>query len=115
VRVADHFHGEYASELPDLMVEWNRETPFFAATSRRTGEVGPASSWGRSGDHTSNAMLIAAGPGVRPGRFANKPKLVDIAATVARLSAVDMAGLEGRAVPEIVGETAEAHTHVGVV
>jgi predicted AlkP superfamily phosphohydrolase/phosphomutase len=112
VRVTDHFEGDSLSELPDLFVEWNRETPFDAATSKRTGEIGPATSWGRSGDHTSHAMLIAAGPGIRAGRFANKPKLVDIAATVGTVLTVDMSGLEGQAVPEIVCTATEVHAPV---
>lgn len=102
VRVADHFQGEFLGGLPDLLVEWDRESPFYAVTSEHTGEIGPALSWGRSGDHTPHAMLIGAGPNIGHGSFARPPELVDIAATVGSLLAVDMSSLEGQPIPEIV-------------
>lgn len=114
VRVADHFQGELLNELPDLFVEWNRESPFYAVTSKRTGEIGPALSWGRSGDHTPHAMLIAVGPAIRHGGFSRPPELVDIAATVGALMSVDMSRLEGQPVPEILPTAKEAHTPIEV-
>lgn len=53
--------------LPDLFVEWHRETPIERVWSPTAGVVHrPVTLW-RTGDHQQRSMVIARGPGIQPG------------------------------------------------
>jgi predicted AlkP superfamily phosphohydrolase/phosphomutase len=103
VRVADHMKGERLDSMPDLMVEWRRTAPFSALESPQIGRIERAASWGRTGDHTPHALIMAQGPGIVPGRLAEVPSIVDIAATIGVLQRVEMAGLDGKPILGLCG------------
>jgi predicted AlkP superfamily phosphohydrolase/phosphomutase len=96
VRVARELAGERIDELPDLLVVWNRETPFDAIESPLIGRIDQVRSWGRTGDHTANAMLMVQDPRVPPGPFTESPRIVDIPATIAALQGVMLPDCDGR-------------------
>jgi predicted AlkP superfamily phosphohydrolase/phosphomutase len=102
VRVDRELAGEHLDALPDLFIEWNRDTPFQAVTSPRLGTIGPALSWGRTGDHSPRAMLISRRGDLLAGAFGSAPRVVDIPATILSLLDVEGSGLDGIPVDEIV-------------
>jgi predicted AlkP superfamily phosphohydrolase/phosphomutase len=96
VRVARELPGERIDDLPDLLVVWDRQTSFDAIESPRIGRIDDVRSWGRTGDHTSNALLMVRHPGLQPGRFTKSPRIVDVPATIAALQGVTLPGCDGR-------------------
>lgn len=80
---ADLYHGPFAHELPDLLVEWNRRRPVRGMSSPRIGNVPLPDLPGRSGDHTNAGLLIATGPGLTPGQIQRTVPIVDLAPTFA--------------------------------
>ena len=103
VRVTDQpeYTGPMLDILPDLFVVWNREAPFDGVESARIGRIDGARSWGRTGDHTPNAMIIAQGPGLPPGRLQSIPQVMDIAPTLAALCGVRLGSTDGSPITEI--------------
>jgi predicted AlkP superfamily phosphohydrolase/phosphomutase len=96
VRVARELAGERIDDLPDLLIVWDRNTPFEAIESPQIGRIDDVRSWGRTGDHTSNAMLMVQDQRMRPGRFTQSPGIVDVPATIAALQGVMLPGCDGR-------------------
>jgi predicted AlkP superfamily phosphohydrolase/phosphomutase len=90
VRPQQVFKGRRLAELPDLIIRWS-ESPAAghrAVSSPRYGTI----SWptpgrnpeGRSGEHRSQGMLIAAGPDVRSGSIEGG-HMLDLAPTILTL------------------------------
>jgi predicted AlkP superfamily phosphohydrolase/phosphomutase len=102
VRVDRECAGEHLDALPDLFIEWNRDIAFQAVTSPRIGTIGPAHTWGRTGDHSHRAMLISRCGDQLVGTFGSTPRVVDLPATILSLLDVEATGLDGRPVSEIV-------------
>ncbi len=98
VRVAQNMCGPHLHSMPDLLVVWNREAPFDSIESAEIGRISGVRSWGRSGDHSARAMLIAQGEAFNPAHLYRSPHIVDIAATVAALLDVEMPDIDGRAI-----------------
>jgi predicted AlkP superfamily phosphohydrolase/phosphomutase len=93
VRVRRTYEGERLDMLPDLMVVWNRIGPFTSAESSTIGRIDGIRSWGRTGDHSPNAVLYASGPNVTWGSV--EARIVDIAPTIAALQGVVMPSTDG--------------------
>ncbi len=102
VRVAKVIQGDQVGTMPDLFVVWNRESPFDSIESPRIGRIDGVHSWGRTGDHTSNAMLVVRQAGNSQGELRSTPGLVDIPATIGALLDVPLRNIEGRPIPEFV-------------
>lgn len=97
VRTKEEYRGAHADYLPDLFVVWSRRSPFYAVQSPRLGTIEGAKSWGRTGDHTPNAMLIVKGRDMAPGELEAQPAVVDIAASIGAMLGVPLPDVEGRA------------------
>lgn len=97
------FQGPCRHDLPDLLVIWHRAAPFDAVISERTGRINGASSWGRSGDHTSNAHLLVRRAGLAAGDLGELPRMVDIAPTLAWLCGHVLKETDGRPILEVCG------------
>jgi predicted AlkP superfamily phosphohydrolase/phosphomutase len=99
-RVADTFgHGDRAHQLPDLIVRWvdTPATTLEGLHSERFGTVrrrGVGS--GRSGNHTEGDAWALLVPGSSQVSLPERPRLEDIAATVAAHAGADGADLVGR-------------------
>lgn len=108
VRVTDQpdYAGPLLNGLPDLFMVWNRAAPFDGVESPRIGRIDGARSWGRSGDHTPNIMLMVKRPGLQPGMLQSTPRIVDIAPTIAALRGVPLAGSDGVPIEEIIATSA---------
>ena len=103
LRTVDHYHGESAADLPDLLIEWNWEHPIVAVSSRTIGVIAADDPETRTGDHRPEGLLIAVGPGVTPGRLPGRIPSVDIAPTVAALCDVELHDVDGHPIPAITG------------
>ena len=86
-------------ELPDLFVEWNKESPI-----DRLGEPGiePVRRTGRrhrTGDHTPDGFYIASGPGLTSGKAMDPVTVISIAPTVATWLDVPVSGFASSPLP----------------
>jgi predicted AlkP superfamily phosphohydrolase/phosphomutase len=89
------FPGPKQEELPDLMVTWSDEAPIVSLTSPRLGTVEGVNPDKRSGTHSTTGFLIAKGPALPQG-YEGRGRLVDVPATVLKLSGVQqVSGLDG--------------------
>jgi predicted AlkP superfamily phosphohydrolase/phosphomutase len=89
--------------IPDLFVEWDHSAPTEIVRSPRIGTVRiPYTLW-RTGDHSPEGLLVAAGPAFAAG--AREPLDVeDIGASIAARLGCPMADIDGRIVPWLAGE-----------
>lgn len=96
IRTAEHYQGEYLNDLPDLMVEWNREAPVFAVSSAKIGTLEKAFPGVRTGDHCSEGLFFASGPTIKPGQLEQSVSIMDFAPTIAKLLKVPLSGVDGQ-------------------
>jgi predicted AlkP superfamily phosphohydrolase/phosphomutase len=102
LRTRDFYTGDAEDELPDLLVEWNRERPISAVTSPRTGVVRGSYEKCRTGDHKPDGLFLARGPGIRAGRIAEPVAVEDFAPTFAELCGAELARCDGRSFVPLV-------------
>jgi predicted AlkP superfamily phosphohydrolase/phosphomutase len=114
IRTRDLYAGERLDALPDLLIEWNEAVARGStalgngaaarvrARSPRIGTIEGVNEYGRSGEHRAGGWFAAAGPDVRAGRLLREPSLLDLAPTFARILGVEMPGIDGKPIEEIV-------------
>jgi predicted AlkP superfamily phosphohydrolase/phosphomutase len=102
----DLYPGEPQGELPDLLIEWNREAPIFRIHSPLTGTIRATYRGRRTGDHRAAGLLFARGPGIRPGRLEGEAAVEDLAPTIAGLLGVELPACSGH--PLALGADARA-------
>jgi predicted AlkP superfamily phosphohydrolase/phosphomutase len=73
------------------------------AHSPRIGTVEGTNHYSRTGEHRIEGMFIAAGGGIRPGRMERTVSIMDFAPTLSALVGVELPGVDGRVIPEILG------------
>ncbi len=106
-RVADHYPGERAAQLPDLVVSWSERpaTTLAGVASPDFGEIlrsGAGS--GRSGNHTPGDAWAVVAPGRSASRSGSgQPRLADVASTIAAVCGVSAKGLAGEPLLESPG------------
>jgi predicted AlkP superfamily phosphohydrolase/phosphomutase len=89
--------------FPDLFVEWDRSAPIERVWSPTIGTVYvPYEHW-RTGDHHDRGLLLAAGPGIAPGRRADSMGLTEIAPTLAAAVGEELEAVDGRPRLDLVG------------
>lgn len=71
------------TKLPDadLVVAWANTAVTDIVESDAYGQIGPVPYF-RAGDHTTNGLVIAKGPGIKPGRVLKKGVTIDLAPTI---------------------------------
>lgn len=99
LRVADLYDGEHVAELPDLVVDWNRDEPISQVTSAAIGTVTGRYASTRSGDHRLDGMLLVTGPGSESARFTHSVDVVDVAPTIAAHFGVTLDDIDGAPIP----------------
>jgi predicted AlkP superfamily phosphohydrolase/phosphomutase len=97
LRSTDAYPGAPTDGLPDLLVEWDPSFPVSAVSSPTIGLVEGAYGGPRTGDHKGAGLLVAVGPGVRPGALAGGVAVEDLAPTIAGLLGEHIADTDGRA------------------
>jgi len=95
LRTADLYRGEHIDDLPDLLVEWNRETPISSVYSPKTGTIQGEYRGNRTGDHKPEGLFFALGPSIRPGHLERPVSVTDFAPTVASLLGVPLPDVDG--------------------
>lgn len=98
VRPADVMEGDRLGDLPDLFVEWAGTRPHSRVSSPEIGTIERRYPQTRTGDHTTHCLLVAAGPGIEPGRDIQPFAITDVAATTARYLGVSFPQAEGGAI-----------------
>jgi predicted AlkP superfamily phosphohydrolase/phosphomutase len=108
------YQGEYLGFLPDLLVEWNekvvpgcegsgnpqgKKTRIF---SPKIGVLEGLNSYCRTGDHRSEGIFLASGPGITPERLARTVSIMDFAPTICQLLGVELPNVEGKPIAEIL-------------
>ncbi len=101
LRVADLYNGPALHELPDLLVEWNREAPIVAVSSAKTGRVDAPDPQRRTGDHKSQGLFFASGPSIAAGPLGRAVSILDFAPTVGALLGVPLPELDGTPIEEL--------------
>jgi predicted AlkP superfamily phosphohydrolase/phosphomutase len=103
LRTAEHYDGPLTPTLPDLIVEWNFARPIDGVRSSKAGTVTAHDAEERTGDHRPAGLLLATGPGVRPGMLPRTVRSEDIAPTVAAALGVELPDVDGHPIPEMLG------------
>jgi len=98
LRTADFESGPYLVELPDLLIEWNTDTPLSAVHSEKTGTIRRVFAGARSGHHRREGLFVMRGPSVRPRHVAEAVSIMDVAPTVASLLGVTLPDVEGKVI-----------------
>ncbi len=100
----DVYRRHPGDPFADLYVEWERSAPIERVWSPATGTVAvPYGHW-RQGDHVPEGMLLAAGPGIRPGRRRGVRPIEDVGATFAAAVGVPLPGADGRPIASVLPE-----------
>ena len=127
-RREDLYAGPYVEEAPDLALELNLDRGYsyvclqslpgggLAARKLRREELPGAKNRGMNGSHRPEGILLAAGPGIRPGAAARSAGLEDLAPTI--LSLLGVSGgqvMDGLALTEVLvaPPAADAPTDLG--
>jgi predicted AlkP superfamily phosphohydrolase/phosphomutase len=106
-RAEEIYQGPMLSFAPDLVIHW-RNTSYQPTESDRDKESVFVTrwreymSWPTTGGHRLDAVLIAAGPGLRRGSIVTNARLIDLVPTWLRCLCQEIPGeLEGRVVSEL--------------
>jgi predicted AlkP superfamily phosphohydrolase/phosphomutase len=95
-RCADHYERDPTDTMPDLFIEWERNAPIETIASPKIGTLHtPYTQW-RTGDHTSNGLLIARGAGIPVGAEMPAIEVEDLAPTIAARFGVSIDEADGR-------------------
>ena len=115
VRVAEHYRGPRLSGLPDLVVDYDDALATgstqlaggagatLRVSSPKIGVIEGSNSYGRTGEHRPDGLLIATGPGLHHGKIGDPPSVLDLAPTWTRLLGVEMPEAEGAAIEALTG------------
>ena len=110
LRVADLYQGPHLAELPDLIVDYADEIATGSAhvnggrgaavrvTSPKIGVVEGINTYGRTGEHRAQGLLIAAGPGITPGALPQPISVMDLAPTWTQALGVELTDVDGTAI-----------------
>jgi predicted AlkP superfamily phosphohydrolase/phosphomutase len=101
LRTADLHQGERLQDLPDLMVEWDRESPIRTIFSPKTGTIHGVFEGDRTGDHKPEGMIFAFGPGISRGRLAKPVSITQFAPTIASRLGVPLPNADAGPVEEL--------------
>jgi predicted AlkP superfamily phosphohydrolase/phosphomutase len=101
----DLYDGTYLSDRADLLVVWNKAS-FRFVESPKFGKLENTSQNSRRGDHRDFGLVMARGPGIRPGQLSKPVPVTDLAPTIAAIEGVSFQGVDGAAVPEFLDGTA---------
>jgi predicted AlkP superfamily phosphohydrolase/phosphomutase len=99
-RTKELYGGPRVNDLPDLLVDWNREAPIEAAYSPKIGTMKNRRLSGRSGDHRPQGMMFAHSRSIRPGQIPRIIPVIDFAPTFGTLLGVELQGIDGQPVAE---------------
>jgi predicted AlkP superfamily phosphohydrolase/phosphomutase len=103
LRTSDLYPGGQIGDLPDLLVEWDRDSPISRVYSAKTGTIEQVFPGRRTGDHKPEGLIFAHGPGFEPHRLQAPIDVVQLAPTIAALLGVRLSGVDGTPAAELLG------------
>jgi predicted AlkP superfamily phosphohydrolase/phosphomutase len=90
-----HYQRDKLDELPDLLIDWNHETPVETVWSPKTGVIyAPYWHW-RTGDHRPGGLLLAMGPNIAAGADLGLIENRDLGPTIGALLGIDLGDADG--------------------
>jgi predicted AlkP superfamily phosphohydrolase/phosphomutase len=102
IRTDSVYHGDHLGWLPDVLVVWTQSEPVVGVRSSAVGDVWREYPGQRTGDHTSDFLFAARGPGLTPGLLVDLDP-IDFAPAISHLlEVVPPEGIDGAASPELV-------------
>jgi predicted AlkP superfamily phosphohydrolase/phosphomutase len=109
----DVYRRSPGDAFADLYVEWERSAPIERVWSPAVGTVAaPYDHW-RQGDHVREGLVLARGPGIKPGRRRKAFDTMDLGATFSAALGVDLPDAEGRPIESILPTGASAGARRG--
>ena len=84
------YPGDAVESLPDLIVDWCREAPIGGVRSAKIGTIRSEYRGPRSGDHTPDGLLIAAGPSIQHAQLERTIGVTELAPILATLLGCSM-------------------------
>lgn len=102
------YPGEHLDALPDLLVVWNRNDPIRTVASPKLGTLHQEYLDARTGDHTVEGMVWAAGPGIAPGELNAPVQPVDFPPTFREVLGLPARMDDGRAIVAMTRKPSEA-------
>jgi hypothetical protein len=100
VRTSDHCAGDYLDDIPDVFVLWRRDAAIERVGSPKIGEIVHPHQGNRTGDHVSDSIFFARGPGIVPGRT-DGVSIMDFAPTIAALTRAPLDDTDGEVIPAL--------------
>jgi predicted AlkP superfamily phosphohydrolase/phosphomutase len=101
-RVDKVYSGPRLHHLPDLIVEWNRDTLVSRIHSPKTGEITGKYTKCRTGDHSPNGIFFMLAGGVAAGQVNRDVSIMDFGPTIAERVGVSLTDVEGRSFASLV-------------
>lgn len=99
IEVGTYCSGASRDDMPDLLLLWSRSAPIFSVRSELIGRVTGADPSSRTGDHSSNCLVLIDGPGVARQPLPVELRLEDLAPTIAAMVGVELKGIDGVPLP----------------
>ena len=103
LHTAHLYKGERVRDLPDLLVEWDRESPISRIHSPKTGVIEEVFPGRRTGDHRPEGLLLARGSGIEPGPLDAFIDVTQVAPTIAARLGVALPQAAGEPVAALAG------------
>lgn len=103
VVVTDDVYRRHDGDLlADLYVEWTRDAPIERVWSPEAGTIVRPQGQGRTGGDLPGGLIVARGPGIAAGATAGPLRSVDVGATLAVASGVELVDVDGHAVAALL-------------
>jgi predicted AlkP superfamily phosphohydrolase/phosphomutase len=89
IRTEQMYSGPRSNDLPDLLVDWNREGPILSVTSPKIGVIENQDLPSRTGDHRPSGMFWAAGPSFQAQRLNEAISVYSFSPTILSLFGIE--------------------------
>ena len=103
LNTTEHYKRSEGDALPDLLVEWNRETPFSHVSSPKFESFHTPDPEHRTGDHKPDGLFFAQGVGIGSGHRVDPVSIMDFAPTISSFLGVSLDNYVGRSLETILG------------
>jgi hypothetical protein len=94
VRTDEVYDGPRRNDLPDLLIDWNREAPIYGVWSIKLGFIENRDLPARTGSHNPTGLFFALGPDYPAAKLNAPTSVYSFAPTIARLLGVELASAD---------------------
>ena len=103
IQINHFYHGEALEQLPDLVINWNREAPIKLIGSEELGQFEVKCYTRRTGEHNDNAIFWLNSSSLQPQELEANLKIEDLAPTIATLLGVELPETDGSPIQANLG------------